>query len=59
MCFWHVYACDLQKFVYRFDSELAQALEEADNERMQKDKAIQESIASRAEIFSLHRILKV
>lgn len=45
--------------VYRFDSELTRALEEADNEREQKDKAIQENIALGAEIFSLHRTLKV
>lgn len=45
--------------IYRFDSELTRALEEADYEREQKDKAIQERIALGAEIFSLHRTLKV
>lgn len=64
----HAHRCVLCVFVslgsskmlfHRFDSELTQALEEADNERVQKDKAIQECIALRAEIFSLHRTLKV
>lgn len=56
VCFLYIYACDV---VYRFDSELTRALGEADNEREQKDKAIQESIALRAEIFSLHQKMKV
>ncbi|KAK3521819.1 hypothetical protein QTP70_018550 [Hemibagrus guttatus] len=49
---------DLDRKQRRFDSELTRALEEADNEREQKDKAIQESIVLRAEIFSLHQTLK-
>ncbi|XP_053542662.1 unconventional myosin-XVIIIb isoform X2 [Ictalurus punctatus] len=49
---------DLDRKQRRFDSELTRALEEADNEREQKDKAIQENIALGAEIFSLHRTLK-
>lgn len=55
-CVWSVM---LNNVVYRFDSELTRALEEAENEREQKDKATHESIALRAEIFSLHRTLKV
>lgn len=54
-----VYALHHVIVVHRFDSELTQALEEAENERTQKDKAIQECIALQAEIFSLHRTLKV
>ncbi|XP_047660634.1 unconventional myosin-XVIIIb isoform X3 [Tachysurus fulvidraco] len=49
---------DLDRKQRRFDSELTRALEEAENEREQKDKATHESIALRAEIFSLHRTLK-
>ncbi|MCJ8742359.1 hypothetical protein PDJAM_G00081270 [Pangasius djambal] len=49
---------DLDRKQRRFDSELTRALEEADNEREQKDKAIQENIDLGAEIFSLHRTLK-
>ncbi|XP_058268245.1 unconventional myosin-XVIIIb-like isoform X2 [Hemibagrus wyckioides] len=49
---------DLDRKQRRFDSELTRALGEADNEREQKDKAIQESIALRSEIFSLHQTLK-
>ncbi|KAF7701100.1 unconventional myosin-XVIIIb-like isoform X2 [Silurus meridionalis] len=52
-------AHDLERKQRRFDSELTRALEEADNEREQKDKAIQESIALGADIVSLHRTLKV
>ncbi|KAF4082136.1 hypothetical protein AMELA_G00148240 [Ameiurus melas] len=49
---------DLDRKQRRFDSELTRVLEEADNEREQKDKTIQENIALGAEIFSLHRTLK-
>ncbi|XP_075949816.1 unconventional myosin-XVIIIb [Anarhichas minor] len=42
----------------RFDSELTQALEEADTEREQKDKACQESTALGAEIYGLRRNLQ-
>lgn len=45
--------------VVRFDSELAQALEEADNERDQKDKALQENTALGTEIYTLRRNLQV
>lgn len=58
VCVW-MHFLIFKNVVYRFDSELTQALEEADNERVQKDKAIQECIALRAEIFSLHQTLKV
>lgn len=54
--------CTIVKFknvVHRFDSELTQALEEADNEREQKDKAIQENTALGAGIFSLRQSLTV
>lgn len=44
---------------YRFDSELTQALEQADNEREQKDRVIQENTALSGEIFTLHKTLKV
>lgn len=43
----------------RFDSELTQALEAADNEREQKDKTVQENTALGAEIYSLRRSLQV
>lgn len=43
----------------RFDSELTQALEEAENERDQKDKASQENTALCAEIYTLRRNLQV
>lgn len=45
--------------VSRFDSELTQALEQADNEREQKDRVIQENTALGAEIFTLRKTLKV
>lgn len=45
--------------VVRFDSELAQALEEAENERDQKDKALQENTALGTEIYTLRRNLQV
>lgn len=45
--------------VARFDSELAQALEEAENERDQKDKALQENTALGTEIYTLRRNLQV
>lgn len=45
--------------VVRFDSELAQALEEAENERDQKDKALQENTALGTEIYTLRRSLQV
>ncbi|XP_016108965.1 unconventional myosin-XVIIIb-like [Sinocyclocheilus grahami] len=41
-----------------FDSELTQALEQADNEREQKERAIQENTALGAEIFTLRKTLK-
>ncbi|XP_071369479.1 unconventional myosin-XVIIIb, partial [Centroberyx affinis] len=49
---------ELDRKQRRFDSELTQALEEADNEREQKDKAIQESTALGAEIYTLRRNLQ-
>lgn len=45
--------------VVRFDGELAQALEEAENERDQKDKALQENTALGTEIYTLRRDLQV
>lgn len=45
--------------VARFDSELAQALEEAENERDQKDKALLENTALGTEIYTLRRNLQV
>uniref|UniRef100_A0A8C4DI61 Myosin motor domain-containing protein n=1 Tax=Dicentrarchus labrax TaxID=13489 RepID=A0A8C4DI61_DICLA len=42
----------------RFDNELTQALEEADNERELKDKACQENTALGAEIYTLRRSLQ-
>lgn len=45
--------------LFRFDSELTQALEEADNEREQKDKAFQENTALGVEIYTLRRDLQV
>lgn len=45
--------------VCRFDSELTQALEQADNEREQKDRVILENTALGAEIFTLRKTLKV
>ncbi|XP_029921706.1 unconventional myosin-XVIIIb [Myripristis murdjan] len=49
---------ELDRKQRRFDSELTQALEEADNEREQKDKAIQENAALGAEIYTLRRNLQ-
>ncbi|XP_030292095.1 unconventional myosin-XVIIIb isoform X3 [Sparus aurata] len=42
----------------RFDNELTQALEEADNEREQKDKAFQENATLGTEIYTLRRNLQ-
>ncbi|XP_013876026.1 unconventional myosin-XVIIIb isoform X2 [Austrofundulus limnaeus] len=42
----------------RFDNELTQALEEANNERELKDKAFQESTALGTEVFNLRRSLQ-
>uniref|UniRef100_A0A3P9PHC8 Myosin XVIIIB n=1 Tax=Poecilia reticulata TaxID=8081 RepID=A0A3P9PHC8_POERE len=44
---------ELERKQRRFDSELAQALEEANREREQKDKALQENSALGSEVFSL------
>ena len=44
---------------FRFDNELTQALEEADNEREQKDKAFQENATLGTEIYTLRRNLQV
>ncbi|XP_070706302.1 unconventional myosin-XVIIIb-like [Pempheris klunzingeri] len=49
---------ELDRKQRRFDNELTQALEEADNEREQKDKACQENAALGAEIYSLRRNLQ-
>ncbi|XP_062870725.1 unconventional myosin-XVIIIb-like isoform X2 [Trichomycterus rosablanca] len=49
---------ELDRKQRRFDSELTRALEEAENEREQKDKAIHESTTLGAEIFSFRRALK-
>ncbi|CAK6977438.1 PREDICTED: unconventional myosin-XVIIIb isoform X2 [Scomber scombrus] len=49
---------ELDRKQRRFDSELTQALEEADNEREQKDKVFQENIALGAEIYSLRHNLQ-
>ncbi|XP_038590162.1 unconventional myosin-XVIIIb-like isoform X1 [Micropterus salmoides] len=49
---------ELDRKQRRFDSELTQALEEADNEREQKDKAFQENTALGAEIYTLRRSLQ-
>ncbi|XP_034048963.1 unconventional myosin-XVIIIb-like isoform X2 [Thalassophryne amazonica] len=49
---------DVDRKQRRFDSELTHALEEADNERELKDKAIQESTALGAEIFFLRHSLQ-
>ncbi|XP_034566021.1 unconventional myosin-XVIIIb [Notolabrus celidotus] len=46
---------ELDRKQRRFDSELTQALKEADNEREQKDKVCQENTALGAEIYSLRR----
>ncbi|KAM3874623.1 unconventional myosin-XVIIIb [Diretmus argenteus] len=49
---------ELDRKQRRFDNELTQALEEADNEREQKDKAIQENTSLGAEIYVLRRNLQ-
>ncbi|XP_069557143.1 unconventional myosin-XVIIIb-like isoform X1 [Brachyistius frenatus] len=49
---------ELDRKQRRFDNELTQALEEADNEREQKEKACHESTALGAEIFTLRRSLQ-
>ncbi|XP_027137586.1 unconventional myosin-XVIIIb isoform X3 [Larimichthys crocea] len=49
---------ELDRKQRRFDNELTQALEEADNEREQKDKASQENAALGAEIYALRRSLQ-
>ncbi|XP_036832926.1 unconventional myosin-XVIIIb isoform X2 [Oncorhynchus mykiss] len=51
-------AHELDRKQRRFDSELTQALEEADKERELKDKAIYESTALGAEIYTLKRTLQ-
>uniref|UniRef100_A0A4W5PJ62 Myosin motor domain-containing protein n=1 Tax=Hucho hucho TaxID=62062 RepID=A0A4W5PJ62_9TELE len=51
-------AHELDRKQRRFDSELTQALEEADKERELKDKAIHESTALGAEIYALKRTLQ-
>uniref|UniRef100_H3D7U1 Myosin motor domain-containing protein n=1 Tax=Tetraodon nigroviridis TaxID=99883 RepID=H3D7U1_TETNG len=49
---------ELERKQRRFDSELAQALEEAENERDQKDKALLENTALGTEIYTLRRNLQ-
>ncbi|XP_060917169.1 unconventional myosin-XVIIIb-like isoform X2 [Labrus mixtus] len=49
---------ELDRKQRRFDSELTQALEEADSEREQKDKACQENTSLGAEIYTLRRNLQ-
>nr|XP_055063633.1 unconventional myosin-XVIIIb-like isoform X1 [Misgurnus anguillicaudatus]XP_055063634.1 unconventional myosin-XVIIIb-like isoform X1 [Misgurnus anguillicaudatus] len=51
-------AHELDRKQRRFDSELTQALEQADNEREQKERTIQENIALGAEVFTLRKTLK-
>ncbi|KAI7793466.1 putative unconventional myosin-XVIIIb, partial [Triplophysa rosa] len=51
-------AHELERKQRRFDSELTQVLEQADNEREQKDRVIQENTALSAEIFTLRKTLK-
>ncbi|XP_041706513.1 unconventional myosin-XVIIIb isoform X2 [Coregonus clupeaformis] len=51
-------AHELDRKQRRFDSELTQALERADSERELKDKAIQESTALGAQIYTLRRTLQ-
>nr|XP_029501579.1 unconventional myosin-XVIIIb-like [Oncorhynchus nerka] len=51
-------AHELDRKQRRFDSELTQALEEADKERELKDKAIHDSTALGAEIYTLKRTLQ-
>ncbi|XP_058473212.1 unconventional myosin-XVIIIb-like [Solea solea] len=49
---------ELERKQRRFDSELTRALEEADNEREQKDKAFQENASLGSEIYTLRRNLQ-
>ncbi|XP_055369543.1 LOW QUALITY PROTEIN: unconventional myosin-XVIIIb-like [Betta splendens] len=49
---------ELERKQRRFDNELTQALEEADNEREQKDKAFQENTALGVEVYTLRRSLQ-
>ncbi|XP_053728507.1 unconventional myosin-XVIIIb-like isoform X2 [Synchiropus splendidus] len=49
---------DVDRKQRRFDSELTQALEEAEGEREQKEKAMQENAALVAEIYTLRRNLQ-
>ncbi|XP_036384413.1 unconventional myosin-XVIIIb-like [Megalops cyprinoides] len=49
---------ELERKQRRFDNELTQALEEADSEREQKEKVIQENAALNAELFGAQRSLK-
>uniref|UniRef100_A0AAY4B1S9 Myosin motor domain-containing protein n=1 Tax=Denticeps clupeoides TaxID=299321 RepID=A0AAY4B1S9_9TELE len=49
---------ELERKQRRFDSELTQALEEADNEREQKNKAVEEGTALTAEMLGLRHSLK-
>ncbi|CAJ1069974.1 unconventional myosin-XVIIIb [Xyrichtys novacula] len=49
---------ELDRKQRRFDGELTQALEEADSEREQKDKACQENAALGTEIYTLRRNLQ-
>ncbi|XP_012670727.1 unconventional myosin-XVIIIb isoform X2 [Clupea harengus] len=49
---------ELERKQRRFDSELTQVLEEAEREREQKEKAVQESMALGADIFTLRHSLK-
>ncbi|XP_030579836.1 unconventional myosin-XVIIIb isoform X1 [Archocentrus centrarchus] len=49
---------ELERKQRRFDNELTQALEEAENEREQKDKAFQENTALGSEIYTLRRSLQ-
>ncbi|KAK5620714.1 hypothetical protein CRENBAI_020003 [Crenichthys baileyi] len=49
---------ELERKQRRFDNELAQALEEANYEKEQKDKALQENSALGTEVFNLRRNLQ-
>ncbi|XP_061590031.1 unconventional myosin-XVIIIb-like isoform X2 [Cololabis saira] len=49
---------ELERKKRRFDNELTQALEEAENEREQKEKVHQENMALGTEIFNLRRTLQ-
>ncbi|XP_055010119.1 unconventional myosin-XVIIIb [Boleophthalmus pectinirostris] len=49
---------ELERKQKKFDNELTQALEEAENEREQKDKAFHENTALEAEIYTLRRNLQ-